>query len=89
MVAHLGLPGAMTYHVDSAWTDTDDGGQTFWRPGYSYYLLSDGKPYLTYVTTAQGPRRSCPVAAHHGPHRLRPAGLGGQPSRMATEPTHG
>ncbi|MCB0894509.1 MAG: DUF899 family protein [Nocardioidaceae bacterium] len=54
--------GAMTYHVDFAWTDTDDGGQTFWRPGYSYYLLSDGKPYLTYVTTARGTEAILPIA---------------------------
>ncbi len=28
-------------------------------PGYSYYLLKDGKPFLTYMTTARGTRRFC------------------------------
>ena len=51
--------GATTHHVDFAWTDTDDGGQTFWRPGYSYYLLSDGKPIHLRDDGLVGPRRSC------------------------------
>ena len=31
-------------------------------PGYSYYLLRDGKPYLTYATTARGTEAILPVA---------------------------
>jgi predicted dithiol-disulfide oxidoreductase (DUF899 family) len=43
-----------TYHVDWGWTQTDDQGREGQLPGYSYYLLEDGTPYLTYATTARG-----------------------------------
>lgn len=54
--------GATTYHDDFGWTDTDENGGTFWRPGYSYYLLKDGKTYLTYMTTARGTEAIFPVS---------------------------
>lgn len=43
-----------TYHHDWGWTQTNDAGQEGQLPGYSYYLLKDGVPYLTYATTARG-----------------------------------
>ncbi|HEY5821394.1 MAG TPA: DUF899 family protein [Propionibacteriaceae bacterium] len=43
-----------TYHYDWGWTQTNDAGEEGQLPGYSYYLLQDGKPYLTYMTTARG-----------------------------------
>ena len=43
-----------SYHDDWGWTQQDETGQEGQRPGYSYYLLRDGKPYLTYATTARG-----------------------------------
>lgn len=46
--------GQTTYHDDWGWTRTDDQGQSGQLPGYSYYLLHEGKPYLTYATTARG-----------------------------------
>ena len=54
--------GETTYHHDWGWTQTDDEGQEGQLPGYSYYLLSDGKPYLTYATTARGTEAILPVA---------------------------
>ena len=54
--------GATSYHHDFRWTDTDDAGEVFYRPGYSYYLLKDGTPYLTYMTTARGTEAILPVA---------------------------
>lgn len=54
--------GGTAYHDDFGWTDTDENGEHFWRPGYSYYLLKDGTPYLTYMTTARGAEAILPVA---------------------------
>lgn len=51
-----------TYHTDWGWTRTDDSGQEGQLPGYSYYLLRDGRPYLTYMTTARGTEAILPVA---------------------------
>ena len=42
--------------------DQDETGQEGQLPGYSYYLLRDGKPYLTYTTTARGTEAILPVA---------------------------
>ena len=46
--------GDTSYHVDWGWTLTDEGGYQGPVPGYSYYLLKDGVPYLTYMTGARG-----------------------------------
>jgi predicted dithiol-disulfide oxidoreductase (DUF899 family) len=43
-----------SYHDDWGWTQKDETGKEGQLPGYSYYLLRDGKPYLTYATTARG-----------------------------------
>ncbi|GHE08065.1 DUF899 family protein [Klenkia taihuensis] len=43
-----------TYHWDWGWTQLADDGSQVLHPGYSYYLLSGGKPYLTYTTRARG-----------------------------------
>jgi predicted dithiol-disulfide oxidoreductase (DUF899 family) len=51
-----------SYHHDWGWTATDESGHEGQRPGYSYYLLRDGKPYLTYATTARGTEAILPVA---------------------------
>jgi predicted dithiol-disulfide oxidoreductase (DUF899 family) len=51
-----------TYHHDWGWTRTGDDGAEGQLPGYSYYLLNDGKPYLTYMTTARGTEAILPVA---------------------------
>ena len=51
-----------TYHYDWGWTQIDDKGQEGQQPGYSYYLLKDGTPYLTYMTTARGTEAILPVA---------------------------
>ncbi len=51
-----------SYHHDWGWTRTDDEGREGQLPGYSYYLLSEGKPYLTYATTARGTEAILPVA---------------------------
>lgn len=51
-----------TYHHDWGWTRTDENGQDFQLPGYSYYLLKDGTPYLTYATTARGTEATLPTA---------------------------
>ena len=73
-----------TYHHDWGWTQTDDQGQEGQLPGYSYYLLRDGTPYLTYMTTARGTEAILPVAHIMDRTRLRPsAGLGGQPGGLA------
>jgi predicted dithiol-disulfide oxidoreductase (DUF899 family) len=53
--------GTTSYHEDWGWTvhhDDWDGPV----PGYSYYLLRDGVPYLTYATTARGTEAIQPVA---------------------------
>jgi predicted dithiol-disulfide oxidoreductase (DUF899 family) len=54
--------GGTSYHHDWGWTRTDDAGEEYWMPGYSYYLLKDGKPYLTYMTTRRGTEAILPVA---------------------------
>lgn len=54
--------GDTTYHHDWGWTDTDDQGNEGQRPGYSYYLLHHGTPYLTYMTTGRGTEAILPVA---------------------------
>jgi predicted dithiol-disulfide oxidoreductase (DUF899 family) len=51
-----------TYHADWGWTQIDDQGREGQQPGYSYYLLKDGKPYLTYMTAARGTEAILPVA---------------------------
>lgn len=54
--------GDTSYHYDWGWTQTNDQGEEGQLPGYSYYLLADGKPYLTYMTTARGTEAILPVA---------------------------
>ncbi|SEB54465.1 Predicted dithiol-disulfide oxidoreductase, DUF899 family [Nocardioides exalbidus] len=51
-----------SYHHDWGWTQTDDEGNEGQQPGYSYYLLKDGTPHLTYMTTARGTEAILPVA---------------------------
>ena len=51
-----------SYHYDWGWTQTNENGEEGQLPGYSYYLLEDGKPYLTYMTTARGTEAILPVA---------------------------
>ena len=51
-----------TYHYDWGWTQTDDSGAEGPIPGYSYYLLKEGRPYLTYMTSARGTEAILPVA---------------------------
>jgi predicted dithiol-disulfide oxidoreductase (DUF899 family) len=51
-----------SYHYDWGWTQTNDQGQEGQLPGYSYYLLRDGTPYLTYMTTARGTEAILPIA---------------------------
>jgi predicted dithiol-disulfide oxidoreductase (DUF899 family) len=53
---------ATTYHGDWGWTQTDDQGREGQQPGYSYYLLKDGVPYLTYMTVARGTEAILPTA---------------------------
>lgn len=54
--------GATSCHDDWGWTVQDDDGADFPLPGYSYYLLRDGVPYLTYATSARGTEAILPVA---------------------------
>ena len=51
-----------SYHDDWGWTQADENGQEQQLPGYSYYLLKDGKPYLTYMTAARGTEAILSVA---------------------------
>ena len=51
-----------SYHYDWGWTKTNEKGEEGQQPGYSYYLLKDGKPFLTYMTTARGTEAILPVA---------------------------
>ena len=51
-----------TYHYDWGWTQTDDSGAEGQLPGYSYYLLKEGRPYLTYMTSARGTEAILPIA---------------------------
>lgn len=43
-----------TYHTDWGWTRPYGDDQYGPVPGFSFYLLKDGTPYLTYSTTARG-----------------------------------
>lgn len=54
--------GQTSYHHDWGWTQKDERGQEGQAPGYSYYLLRDGRPYLTYMTTARGTEAILPTA---------------------------
>lgn len=54
--------GETTYHYDWGWTKVDENGEEGPIPGYSYYLLTGGKPYLTYMTTARGTEAVLPLA---------------------------
>ncbi len=47
---------------DWGWTQTEENGEERQLPGYSYYLRKDGKPYLTYMSTAGGTEAILPVA---------------------------
>ncbi len=51
-----------SYHYDFDWTRKDEEGKEYQMPGYSYYLLKDGKPYLTYMTTRRGTEAILPTA---------------------------
>lgn len=52
-----------TYHDDWAWTITDEQGNRQQHPGYSYYVIRDGVPHLTYSTRARGTEAILPTAA--------------------------
>ena len=54
--------GTTSYHDDWGWTVEGEDGKPFPLPGYSYYLLRDGTPYLTYMTRARGTEAILPVA---------------------------
>lgn len=54
---------ATTYHYDWGWTQRNEQGEEGPLPGYSYYLLRHGTPYLTYMTTARGTEAILPVAS--------------------------
>ncbi|WP_226832012.1 DUF899 family protein [Brachybacterium sp. FME24] len=52
-----------TYHWDWGWTlREEDGGYSGPVPGYSYYLLREGRVFLTYATWARGTEAILPVA---------------------------
>ncbi|KYH44061.1 DUF899 family protein [Branchiibius sp. NY16-3462-2] len=51
-----------SYHDDWEWNSTFPDGSSGPVPGYSYYLLKDGVPYLTYTTRARGTEAILPVA---------------------------
>lgn len=53
--------GGTTYDDDWGWITTV-GDRTGPQPGYSYYLLRDGRPYLTYMTRARGTEAVLPLA---------------------------
>lgn len=54
--------GDTTYHYDWGWTLTNpDTGEEGPQPGYSYYLLHEGRPYLTYMTRARGTEAILPI----------------------------
>ncbi len=60
---HLWVSSAETsYHHDWGWTLTGEDGYEGPVPGYSYYLLKDGVPYLTYATGARGTEAILPTA---------------------------
>ena len=79
-----------TYHHDWGWTQSNDNGEEGPLPGYSYYLLKDGTPYLTYATTARGTEAILPV-----PHIMDRTVYGRQqdwedsPAGWPQEPTYG
>lgn len=49
------------YHDEWGWTQTDSEGKHGQQPGYSYYLLEHGTPYLTYMTRARGTEAILPT----------------------------
>lgn len=55
--------GATSYHHDWGWTLTDDDGNEGPQPGWSFYLLRDGTPYLTYMTRERGTEALVVLAA--------------------------
>lgn len=55
--------GATTYHTDWQWLMTNDSGEEGLIPGYSYYLLHEGRPYLTYTTRNRGTEAHSSVVA--------------------------
>lgn len=61
--SHVWVSSADTsYHYDWGWTRPNARGDEGQLPGYSYYLIKDGRPYLTYMTTARGTEAILPVA---------------------------
>lgn len=50
-----------SYHDDWGWTQYDEQGGRILHPGYSYYLLRDGVPYLTYTTRNRGTEAILPI----------------------------
>lgn len=88
---HLWVSSVDTsYHYDWGWTQKNDQGDEGQLPGYSYYLIKDGKPYLTYMTTARGTEAVLPVA-----HIMDRTAYGRQqdwedsPEGWPQEPTYG
>ena len=88
---HLWVSSADTsYHDDWGWTQKNEQGEEGQLPGYSYYLIEDGKPYLTYMTTARGTEAILPVA-----HIMDRTAYGRQqdwedsPEGWPQEPTYG
>ena len=88
---HLWVSSADTsYHDDWGWTQQNEQGEEGQLPGYSYYLIKDGKPYLTYMTTARGTEAILPVA-----HIMDRTAYGRQqdwedsPEGWLQEPTYG
>lgn len=88
---HLWVSSAdSSYHYDWGWTQQDEQGDEGPRPGYSYYLLKNGKPYLTYMTTARGTEAIQPLA-----HIMDRTAYGRQqdwedsPQGWPQEPTYG
>lgn len=79
-----------SYHYDWGWTQKNEQGDEGQLPGYSYYLIKDGKPYLTYMTTARGTEAILPVA-----HIMDRTAYGRQqdweesPQGWPQEPTYG
>ncbi len=82
--------GDTSYHDDWGWTQENEQGDEGQLPGYSYYLRKDGKPYLTYMTTARGTEAILPVA-----HIMDRTAYGRQqdwedsPEGWPQEPTYG
>ena len=88
---HLWVSSVDTsYHYDWGWTQKNEQGDEGQLPGYSYYLIKDGKPYLTYMTTARGTEATLPVA-----HIMDRTAYGRQqdwedsPEGWPQEPTYG